>query len=121
MSVELLNVDCMTYMATLPDKAFDLAIVDPPYGIGVNKMNMGSRKTVKPDSRSWDDAPPPKEYFVELMRVSSAQIIWGGNYFPLRPSRCFVIWDKGESMYGRDFAECELAWVSFDKSARIYK
>ena len=121
MGVEMLNVDCMTFMATLPDKAFDLAIVDPPYGIGVNSMNMGSRKTVKPDSRSWDDAPPPQEYFVELMRVSAEQIIWGGNYFPLRPSRCFVIWDKGESMYGRDFAECELAWVSFDKSARIYK
>jgi site-specific DNA-methyltransferase (adenine-specific) len=121
MSTELLNIDCMTYMATLPDKAFDLAIVDPPYGIGVNSMNMGGRKTIKPDSRNWDDATPNPKYFTELQRVSSAQIIWGGNYFDLRPSRCFVIWDKGESMYGRDFAECELAWVSFDKSARIYK
>ena len=118
---ELHLIDCMEYMATLPDKAFDLAVVDPPYGIGVNSMNMGGRQTVKPDHRKWDDAVPPAAYFTELMRVSCHQIIWGGNYFELRPSRCFVIWDKGESMYGRDFAECEKAWVSFDKSARIYK
>ena len=113
--------DCMDYMAPLKDKAFDLACVDPPYGIGVNSMNMGSRQTVKPDYRKWDDAVPPAAYFTELMRVSCHQIIWGGNYFELRPSRCFVLWDKGESMYGRDFAECEQAWASFDKSARIYK
>ena len=121
MSIELLNIDCMEYMATQPDKAFDLAIVDPPYGIRVNSMNMGSRKTIKPDSRNWDDATPEPKYFDELQRVSKEQVIWGGNYFVLRPSRCFVIWDKGESMYGRDFAECEFAWVSMDKSARIYK
>jgi site-specific DNA-methyltransferase (adenine-specific) len=112
MGVEMLNVDCMTFMATLPDKAFDLAIVDPPYGIGVNSMNMGSRKTVKPDSRSWDDAPPPQEYFVELMRVSAAQIIWGGNYFNLPPTGGWIFWDKER---GKDvsFADGELAWTSF--------
>ena len=121
MTIELLNEDCMAVMARYPDKYFDLACVDPPYGIGVNSMNMGSRKTIRPDSRSWDDSVPPQEYFTELQRVSKEQVIWGGNYFDLRPSRCFVVWDKGESMYGRDFAECELAWVSFDKSARIYK
>ena len=119
--IELLNIDCMAYMATLPDKAFDLAIVDPPYGIGVNSMNMGSRKTVKPDRRNWDDCVPDAEYFQELMRVSNNQIIWGGNYFNLPPTRCFLIWDKGEMMYNRSFADCEQAWTSFDKSARMYK
>lgn len=111
----------MEYMCTVQDKYFDLAIVDPPYGISVNSMNMGGRKTVKPDTKKWDDNPPPQEYFLELERVSKNQIIWGGNYFQLRPSRCFLIWDKGESMYGRDFAECEMAWCSFDKVARIFK
>lgn len=119
--IELLNCDCMTYMATLPDKAFDLAIVDPPYGIGVNSMKMGDRKTVKPDSRKWDNEIPPPEYFAELFRVSKNQIIWGGNYFPLPPHKCFIVWDKAETMYGRDFAECEQAWTSFDKPAKMYK
>ena len=119
--IELLNCDCMDYMATLPDKAFDLAIVDPPYGIGINKMNMGSRKTITPDKRIWDDAIPNEEYFYQLMRVSTHQIIWGGNYFNLPPTRCFLIWDKGETMYKMSFADCEQAWTSFDKSARMYK
>ncbi len=118
---ELWHGDCMTYMTGLPDKAFDLAIVDPPYGIGVNQMNLGGRQTVKPDKRKWDSAVPGKEYFVELMRVSVNQIIWGGNYFDLPPSKHFLIWDKGETMYGRDFAECELAWSSMDKTARMFK
>jgi len=111
----------MTYMATQPDNAFDLAIVDPPYGIGINKMNMGSRQTVKPSEKKWDDSPPPQEYFDELKRVSRNMVIWGGNYFKLPPSRCFFIWDKGETMYGRSFSECEMAWTSFDKSARMIK
>ena len=115
-------MDCMEYMRGLPDKAFDLAIVDPPYGIDVNSMNMGGRATVRPDSRVWDKKIPDSAYFDELKRVSADQIIWGGNYFPdIWPGRCFVIWDKGESMYGRSFAECELALTSFDKSARMYK
>jgi site-specific DNA-methyltransferase (adenine-specific) len=113
--------DCMDFMAQFPDKFFDLAIVDPPYGIGVNQMNMGGRNTIRPTTKKWDDSIPNPEYFKELFRVSKEQIIWGGNYFPLRPSRCFAIWDKGESMYGRDFAECEMAWVSMDKVARIFK
>lgn len=122
MRSETFNMDCMEYMATLPDKAFDLAIVDPPYGIGVGQMNMGSRLTVRPDKgKVWDDQTPPAEYFKELERVAAHRIIWGGNYFPLPPSRGFAIWDKAESMYGRSFAECEFAWTSFDTSARILK
>lgn len=115
------NIDCMKFMKGKPDGYYDLAIVDPPYGIGVNQMNMGGRNTVKPTDKKWDNEIPKKEYFNELMRVSKEQVIWGGNYFPLRPSRGFVIWDKGEMMYGRSFAECEYAWLSIDCSARIYK
>ena len=119
--IEIFNEDCMVVMSRYPDKYFDLACVDPPYGIGVNSMNMGSRKTVKPDRRKWDDCIPDAGYFEELIRVSENQIIWGGNYFNLPPTRCFLIWDKGEMMYNRSFADCEQAWTSFDKSARMYK
>jgi site-specific DNA-methyltransferase (adenine-specific) len=109
-------------MKSLPDNAFDLAIVDPPYGIDVTSMNMGGRKTIKPDkTKSWDNAIPNQDYFDELNRVSKNQIIWGGNYFPLPPTRCWLMWDKGESMYGRDFAEAEMAWTNFDKVVRLYK
>ena len=118
---KLYNMDCMEGMKQFPDNYFELAIVDPPYGIGVNQMNMGGRKTIQPTDKKWDNEIPNQEYFDEIIRVSKEQIIWGGNYFPLRPSRCFVIWDKGEMMYGRSFAECEYAWVSMDKSARVYK
>jgi site-specific DNA-methyltransferase (adenine-specific) len=119
--IELLHADCMEYMRGLPDKAFDLAVVDPPYGINVTKMNMGSRKTVRPSAKIWDEHVPYRGYFEELKRVAKGQVIWGGNYFDLPPARCIVVWDKGESMYGRDFAECEIAWTSFDKVARIFK
>jgi len=118
---EVYNEDNMLGMARHPDKFFDLAIVDPPYGIGVNKMHMGSRSTVKPDTKVWDAVPPPASYFIELFRVSKNQIIWGGNYFPLPVHKCFIVWDKGEGMYGRSFAECEIAWASFDTPARIFK
>lgn len=115
------NMDCMEGMKEIPDKFFDLAIVDPPYGINVTKMNMGSRRTVKPNKKTWDSKTPDKAYFNELFRVSKNQIIWGGNYFDLPPTRCFIVWDKGESLYGRSFAEAELAWTSIDASARIFK
>lgn len=110
--MDLRNCDNMELMAEFPDNYFDLAIVDPPYGIDVNKMNMGGRKTVKPNKdKTWDNGIPDCSYFKELFRVSKNQIIWGGNYFPLEQSQYFAIWDKGESMYGRSFAECEYAWV----------
>ena len=120
-NIKLYNADCMEVMKTFKDKQFSLAICDPPYGINVNQMNMGGRNTVKPTDKKWDNEIPKKEYFDELIRVSKEQIIWGGNYFPLKPSRGFIIWDKGEMMYGRSFAECEYAWLSIDSSARIYK
>lgn len=114
------NLDCMESLRQFPDKFFDLAIVDPPYGIKVTAMNMGGRKTIKPDkTKNWDKEVPSDDFFRELFRVSKNQIIWGGNYFNLPPTRGFVIWDKKN--YGLSFAECEFAWTSFDVSARIYK
>lgn len=117
--IEITNEDNMELMARYPDKYFDLAIVDPPYGIDINGMNMGNSVFNK-DNKKWDTSIPTKDYFDKLIRVSKNQIIWGGNYFPLPQSQYFAIWDKGETMYGRDFAECEYAWVS-KGGTRIYK
>lgn len=113
------NRDCMDAMRSFPDKYFDLAIVDPPYGIKVN-MNMGinSKDKKKHKQKSWDDSAPDDSYFSELFRTSKNQIIWGGNYFELGPTRCFLIWDKLSNL---DQADCEFAWTSFSGSARVYR
>lgn len=113
------NEDCMALMARYPDKYFDLAVVDPPYGIDRNGMNMGN-SVFNTDNKKWDKETPTKDYFKELFRVTKNQIIWGGNYFDLPCSQYFAIWDKGETMYGRDFAECEYAWVR-NGGTRIFK
>jgi site-specific DNA-methyltransferase (adenine-specific) len=113
------NADCMDIMKGYPDKYFDLAVVDPPYGIDRNGMNMGN-SVFNTDDKKWDKSIPKKEYFNELFRISKNHIIWGGNYFPLPQSQYFLIWDKGETMYGRDFAECEYAWVK-SGGTRIFK
>ena len=119
--IDLHNQDCLEAMKQMKDNQFDLAIVDPPYGIDITKMNMGSRKRAEQDkNKNWDSAVPSDEYFSHLKRVSKRQIVWGGNYFKLPPSQYFAIWDKGETMYGRDFAECEFAWVS-SGGTRIFK
>ena len=111
----------MSYMATLPDKAFELAIVDPPYGIGVdgNKASTGGHGGRKAhDIKSWDADRPDSLYFQELFRVSCNQIIWGANYYPenLRPSMGWIVWDKGQRINQSDG---ELAFSSFDKALRI--
>lgn len=116
---EVYNLDCMKSMSKYPDKYFELAIVDPPYGINRNKMNMGNSIFNK-DNKKWDNEIPNDEYFEQLFRISKNQIIWGGNYFNLPQSQYFAIWDKGETMYNRDFAECEYAWVSYG-GTRIIK
>jgi site-specific DNA-methyltransferase (adenine-specific) len=121
------HIDCIEFMKTKPDNYYDLAIVDPPYGIKASSgasTNGTMRKKIasgKIKGGSWDDKIPTPEYFEQLFRVSKNQIIWGGNYFGLPANKCFLIWDKGESIYNRDFAECEMAWASFDKCARIFK
>ena len=91
---EVFNEDCITVMKRYPDKFFDLAVVDPPYGLG-DKLTQGgtwASKYAKGDT-SWDIAPPA-EYWEQLFRVSKNQIVWGGNYFGLPSNRCFIIWDK---------------------------
>jgi len=118
------NEDNMELMARYEDNYFDLAIVDPPYGIGAGskKFINGSSKTVKNYFRDNDwDVPPKKQYFEELIRVSKNQIIWGGNYFVehLKNFRCFIFWDK--TIHGNSYADGELAWTSFDKVARYYR
>jgi len=118
--IDLKNIDCMDYMATLPDKAFELAIVDPPYGIGDEKLTSGgtwAAKYKKGDCE-WDKSPP-QEYFDELFRVSRNQIIWGGNYFSLPACRCFLIWDKVALM--PTMADSEYAWTSFDENAKTFR
>ena len=117
MTVEILNIDCMEYMATLPDKSFDLACVDPPYGIGINDSGRLGHYGGK--EKEWDNMPPPDDYFEEIWRVSINQIIWGGNYFDLPPTRGFIIWDK-QQPEGVSFASCEYAWTNFDRSAKTY-
>lgn len=122
------NMDCMEYMKTLPDKAFDLCVVDPPYGIGESgaknksRSKMAKSKDYRPFAGN-DKEAPPKEYFAELCRVSKNQIIFGANHFAERlvtpKSSCWIVWDKdnGES----DFADCELAYTSFDSATRIFR
>lgn len=121
------NRDCMEAMAEFPDKFFDLACIDPPYGLDLANMNMGvgkSKKCSKIENRKWkpkgwDKETPSAEYFAELFRVSKHQIIWGGNYFALPPCKNYVIWDK-RIPEGLSFADCEMAWTSFDKAPRIF-
>ena len=115
------NMDCMDGMAQFPDKFFELAIVDPPYGIGAARDSFGHWQRSRMTKKDWDSRTPHSSYFDELFRVSANQIVCGGNYFALPPSRNFVVWDKGNGFYGRDFAECELLWTSFDRNAKIYK
>ena len=119
MNNQVFNLDCLQAMKGYPDNYFDLAIVDPPYGIDRNSMDMGN-SVFHTDNKKWDKDIPNDLYYKELFRVSKNQIIWGGNYFPLPNSQYFAIWDKGETMYGRDFAECEYAWVR-SGGTRIYK
>ena len=123
-NINLYNCDNMEFMKGLPDNYYDLAIVDPPYGININ-VSMGRRKgDKKSDYHKFagnDSEIPTAEYFFELKRVSKNQIIWGGNYMTefLKPSSCWLLWDKG---FSEDvtFAQFELAWTSFNSSAKKF-
>ena len=119
------NEDCMIGMAGYPDKHFELAIVDPPYGIDfgnfnrTNKDALGNRyKANKYRNGDWDSAIPTKEYFDELMRVSQNQIIWGGNYFELPPTQGFIFWYKRNPV--SNFSDGEYAWTSFKRPAACF-
>ncbi len=113
--------DCMDYLKLFPPNFFDLAIVDPPYGIdwmGQIKNPNTNKNWKKHTAKNWDDSPPNQDYFNELKRVSKNQVIWGGNYFDLPKTRCWLIWDKMQEFNGSDF---EMAWTSFDKPSKIFR
>ena len=126
MNSEVYNIDCLEYMRGLPDKAFQLAIADPPYGINrdgqklsINKNPKHNRKYFEP--KGWDKKAPDKIFFDELLRVCENVILWGANHYISRipiDSSGWVIWDKGQK--GLTMADCELAWTSFDRPARIF-
>ena len=121
------NEDNMALMARYPDKYFDLAIVDPPYGIGASKQNESTSKIkgrqnsiVKRSNlktKEWDNKLPKKEYFDELFRVSKNQIIFGGNYFPLPLINSWIVWNKLQVLETR--SDGELAWTSFKRPLKI--
>ena len=142
--MKITNEDNMVLMARYPDNYFDLAIVDPPYGIDATNMSMGtvkwgngktyvstakkakfSRGSGKLKNRALNkmslgwDVKPEKEYFDQLFRVSKNVIIWGGNYFDLPPTRCIICWDKVQPW--DNFSQWEMAWTSFDKPADMVR
>ena len=125
--IDFRNMCNLELMKEFEDNHFDLAIVDPPYGIDLANMNMGAGKSAKASkienrkwkAKDWDKNTPSAEYFKELFRVSKNQIIWGGNYFELPPCYGFVIWDK-QIPEGLSFADCEFAWTSIKRSAKIF-
>ena len=144
---ELILGDCLAHMKKYPNDYFDLAVVDPPYGINATNMNMGGVNTQKGGNIStamrikkgrlntgsekvrnrilnksdidWDNDIPSPEYFKELFRISKHQIIFGGNYFKLPPTRCIICWDKRQPW--KNFSQWEMAWTSFDKPAVMYR
>ena len=113
------NEDNMLMMARYPDDYFELAIVDPPYGIDAGKMTMGCGKHIFKKGKDWDSSVPDSNYFKELFRVSKNQIIWGGNYFILPLNNNWIIWDKLNP--NLSFSEGEMAWCSIKKNVRIFK
>jgi site-specific DNA-methyltransferase (adenine-specific) len=125
--IQAFNIDCMDFMRDKPDNYYDLAIVDPPYGIGIlsqfngaDKTNSMFKQTKGINHGEWDNTPPGRDYFIELSRVSTNQIIWGGNYFldHLGSTRCMISWDKMNGT--NNMADFEIAWASFDSSCRRF-
>ncbi|NLP24171.1 MAG: site-specific DNA-methyltransferase [Syntrophomonadaceae bacterium] len=123
--IEYFNEDCMAGMARYSDKYFDLAIVDPPYGIGIDGQKESINKNPKysrkhHEKKNWDSSIPDAEYFRELERVSVNQIVWGGNYFVEhlhKGTKGWIVWDKGQ--HGLTMSDCELAYSSFDCPTRV--
>lgn len=107
--------DCMEVMPTLGK--VDAVVTDPPYGIGASRMSMGKWRTSRMSKSDWDDVAPE---LLPILELGVPSIIWGANNFVLPASRAFLVWDKGAGFKGRDFAECELAWCSFDGNARVF-
>ncbi len=119
--ITLTNENNMELMKRYPDNYFELAIVDPPYGLGNRTTNGGSLKNTSArwKNHKWDNKIPNEEYFKELKRVSKNQIIWGGNYFSLCKYRCVIVWHK--DIYVPTMSEVEIAYTSFDKPSKFIK
>jgi site-specific DNA-methyltransferase (adenine-specific) len=115
----VIHGDCLIELRKLKDKSVDLLCTDPPYGLGIARTGQIGKRRFTP--KDWDVAPRP-EYFIEMQRVSKSQIIWGGNYFAhmLPPSQCWLVWWKKDGLPRLSFAECEMAWTSFKKPARVF-
>ena len=117
--ISFYNGDCMDLLKQTPDKYYDLALVDPPYGIGANKMTLGNgKKKIYRGQADWDNTIPTAEYWEQLFRVSKNQVVWGGNYMTdfLKPTGAWLFWDKGTGE--NDFADGELAWTSYNGALR---
>lgn len=119
------NIDCIEYMQSIEDNYFDLAIVDPPYGIDINNQSQGKgggvAKKINYKKKNWDKNCPNKKYFIELKRVSKNQIIWGANHFISKipfDSSCWIVWNKLNGT--TDFADAELAYTSFKTAVRVF-
>ena len=130
--IELHNIDCMEYLSTCEDNAFELAIVDPPYGIGEDGRKGIRTSPSRPNSykrrpkykaKGWDNEPPSVQFFSALLRVSRHVIIFGANHFiqniPNANSSCWIVWDKKNE--GTDFADCELAWSNMKTTVRKFR
>lgn len=123
---EVHNVDCLEYMRGLPDKHFDLVIADPPYGLNRAGQTMIIAKNPKHnrkyfEAKGWDTKAPEKRFFNEILRIGKNCIVWGANHFISKmpiDSPCWIVWDKGQK--GLTMADCELAWTSYKKPARIF-
>ena len=116
------NSDCVEIMRQFPDKFFDLAVVDPPYGINVNKMTLGNgNRKVFRGGNNWDESIPEEKYWTELFRISKNQVVWGANHMIqyLKPSSSWLFWDKGNG--DNDFSDGELAWTSYGGALRKIK
>ena len=120
--MKLYNEDCLPAMLKMQDNQFDLAIVDPPYGLPKSSTHGRGKlknRIINNDPIHRWDYPPEKEYFKELFRVSKNQIICGGNYFDLPPTRGFVVWDKKQPF--PNFSRCEYLWMSFQVVSKIFE
>ena len=133
MNSKVYNQDCLEAMKATPDNFYSLAIVDPPYGIGMSGQEWNNTPCGRPSikgystglrvvEKAWDDAKPDARYWAELQRVSVNQIVWGGNYFTdhLTESRCWLCWDKKQPD-GLTFSQFELAWTSFDAPCKTFR
>ena len=114
-TVTLYCGDCLEVLPTLEAKSVDAVVTDPPYGVKAGRQSFGKWRTSRMEAESWDDAAVDVS---PVVAMGLPTIVWGGNYFHLAPSRCWLVWHKGSGFAGRDFAECEMAWTNLDANAR---